>query len=334
MNGNAISYEEQLYGLKEVSNATGANIMNCNYRGVMESQGSAQSSRDLQRDGEAMIQFLLEQGIPPDNILVHGWSLGGAVATSLVKLYQDKGIQMHLCSDRSFSSFPDFLKNILPKCLVGIITKIVAAAGWVFNASNDFNQIVSSKFIIHAKRADRVIPYEASVYKQVKKTSKPTNAIKIQPDPLLAHKQKALILENLTFQMSQFDVGLSDKDQRAVARKLNRKILCVVHKLQNISVFGGYNPDNDFVSHKFTEKFIEKLHQKNLINDEQKALLKSETLVSDKDLKEIMLLQDWTIERVSDSLSQTFINFHASHLTDMGPYFLTYVENVKNILNL
>lgn len=182
--GNVSCYEDCLDELKVISDQTEASVLVGNFRGVMRSKGSAKSSHDLVLDGEAMVQSLLQKGVTPENILIHGWSLGGAVGTQVAALHQEEGHEMHLCSERSFSSTEDVIKSKIKGPFGAIAAPIVRAAGWEFDSLQKFQTIKGHKFTIHAKE-DGLIRHKASLYKRLKmkqRTGKPKNAIKIVLD--------------------------------------------------------------------------------------------------------------------------------------------------------
>lgn len=165
--GNATCYEEDMHGLKFLSEKTGASVLSGNYRGVMRSQGSANSSHDLILDGEAMVQYLLKQGIPSKNIFLHGWSLGGAIATEVAANHQNENDEMSVCSDRSFTTLKDVMKAWIPGLTGTIVGKMAWSMGWKFDSLTNFQKIKGYKFTIHSK-IDKVIRYEASLYKAIK----------------------------------------------------------------------------------------------------------------------------------------------------------------------
>ena len=101
----------------------GVSFLAFNYRGVARSMGTLETSDDLVTDGAAAIDYLLRQGVSSKNIsfyfvhsffsfaswtnyywhskiLLHGHSMGGAVATKIRAMYPDGPI----INDRSFKS--------------------------------------------------------------------------------------------------------------------------------------------------------------------------------------------------------------------------------------
>jgi uncharacterized protein len=69
--------------LAEAYLARGVSILMVDYRGYGRSEGRP-SEVGIYRDGEAALAWLLERGISGSRIVVHGRSLGGAVASHLV----------------------------------------------------------------------------------------------------------------------------------------------------------------------------------------------------------------------------------------------------------
>lgn len=181
-NGNGSCYEDMLPALAKISEDTGVNIYTGNYRGVGYSKGFPWTAKDLIFDGEAMVQRLLKQGVKPENILLHGWSIGGGVATAVAA----KHPEMHLCSDRSFSTFkcevremvgnaaPQILHRVFAKWKDETIEKVAKAVaniaavlahfiGWDFDSVTSYDKVTGNKFVMHHP-CDAVIPHRASLY--------------------------------------------------------------------------------------------------------------------------------------------------------------------------
>lgn len=94
-------------------------IIGMNFRGVMQSTGRARSEQDWVNDVLALVAHLRSQGVPLENIVLKGHSLGGALFTlAAAQLYKkerrttplgQKIPCMKLINDRSFSSLADWL---------------------------------------------------------------------------------------------------------------------------------------------------------------------------------------------------------------------------------
>jgi hypothetical protein len=161
-NGNGMCYEQALYDLQEISRATGANVYTGNYRGVMRSCGKMARTQDLILDGKALVEKLLKEGVLQDNILIHGFSLGGAIATDVAVLYP----KVHLCNERSFASLTDFLRGHLS--FFGVFLGAIAwSSGFKFSAAQNFQKIQGEKFVMYHKQ-DEVIRYKGSLHKVLK----------------------------------------------------------------------------------------------------------------------------------------------------------------------
>ena len=105
--GNADYYENNIAEMAEEANEHQCTVVGFNYRGVGQSSKKhyAQSKNDLMIDAIASVQRLLDKGVDPKNILLKGWSLGGALATLTAKHFHDRGKKIYVFNDRSFSSF-------------------------------------------------------------------------------------------------------------------------------------------------------------------------------------------------------------------------------------
>lgn len=198
-NGNNATYEEMLPTLLKISQETNTHILCGNYRGVGYSEGFPEGVKDLVMDGEAMVHYLLSQGVKAKNILIHGWSLGGGVGAHVAALHQKKNQEgratvlhedhvMNFVNDRSFSSMAEEAKELLGSirkelnrgCLarlfaigLAILTPFailaIRALGWNFKSFDCYKKIQGAKFIIYHSD-DSIIPKKASLHRRVKKS--------------------------------------------------------------------------------------------------------------------------------------------------------------------
>lgn len=155
--GNGSYYEAHLKNALQLSRETGASFYTGNYRGVIRSEGRAKRAQDLILDGEAMLQYLLQKGVRPENILIHGHSLGGGVGTAVAARHPG----VNLCNDRSFASI---------KAVVGpIIGKLIER--WNFDSVKNYQAVSGEKFILFSSK-DKVINCSASLFKKLWETPK------------------------------------------------------------------------------------------------------------------------------------------------------------------
>ncbi|WP_284452776.1 alpha/beta hydrolase [Parachlamydia acanthamoebae] len=172
-NGNGMTYEEMVPELQILFGRLGVNIYTGNYRGVGYSEKSPSKAEDLVIDGEAMVQYLLNQGIQPENIVLYGWSLGGAVATHVAALHQneefpEKGIR--LVNDRSFSTLKKEVSHLLP-VIGGLASRLIGPLKWNLNSLENWKKIDNNNKALLFHKDDPVIPYKASLYKGLKESS-------------------------------------------------------------------------------------------------------------------------------------------------------------------
>ncbi|MDR3624363.1 MAG: hypothetical protein P4L16_04400 [Chlamydiales bacterium] len=192
MPGNLMCYEQFLNLAKKFSDKIQVNVLFGNYRGVMRSEGAATSLHDLVLDGEAMIQYLLQQKVPQENILIHAVSLGGGVGAEVASYHQNEHDGMHLYSDRSFSTLASAIKSVVPLAitlmpqmnLVGRVSArlmswigprllgnmgamAASLGGWKLDSLANFQKVKGKKFIIYS-HGDGIIRYHASLYKALK----------------------------------------------------------------------------------------------------------------------------------------------------------------------
>lgn len=101
LNTNGVCLEDNLRFLERYSEDSGSNVLSFNYRGVGMSSGTPSSGSDLVQDGMAAMNYLkVKHGAGSLDILIHGHSIGGAVAAAVRAGHPDGPI-IH---DRSFSN--------------------------------------------------------------------------------------------------------------------------------------------------------------------------------------------------------------------------------------
>jgi len=166
LNGKNTAYEQNLENLADLSTASKANVITVNYRGVGFSESSPTCAQDLVVDAEAVVQYLLSQGVPQENILVDGWSLGGGVATQVVANHQEKGHEMKLINDRSFGTLNDAISKFSSSGF--IFAPLMTSFGWKFNTLQRWKAIKEDCKILIIHKDDQIVPYQASLYKHLK----------------------------------------------------------------------------------------------------------------------------------------------------------------------
>ncbi len=107
-NGKNMSYPR----VKErvgIFNELKVNALLVDYRGFGKSEGKIHQEEDLYMDVQAAYEYLIGQGKKPEDIVVRGKSLGGALA---INLAQEKDL-LGVIVECSFTSFPAAFKKRL-----------------------------------------------------------------------------------------------------------------------------------------------------------------------------------------------------------------------------
>ncbi len=99
--GNAGHIVHRVYKVPQYYQA-GYGVLLAEYRGYGKNPGSPHEE-GLYKDARAYYQWLIDQGIKPENIIIHGESLGSAVATQLA--YENPAKALIL--ETPFSEFSD-----------------------------------------------------------------------------------------------------------------------------------------------------------------------------------------------------------------------------------
>ncbi len=117
------------------------------YRGYGKSEGIP-TEKGLYEDGCTAFQWLVSKGMPPEDIIVFGKSLGGAVACEVAR---GKGI-LGLILESTFTSLTSVARNLFP------FAPEYAPAPHSFNSLAKLNEINCPILVIHGK-LDALIPF-------------------------------------------------------------------------------------------------------------------------------------------------------------------------------
>lgn len=127
----------------------GLNVLIFDYRGYGESAGKP-SEEGTYRDARAAWQYLVEQrNMPPDKIIIFGWSLGGAVAAGLA----EQVVPAALVLESTFTSIPDMGARDYPWLPVRLLCR------YRYNTLARMERIHCPVLIAHS-REDGMIPFQ------------------------------------------------------------------------------------------------------------------------------------------------------------------------------
>ena len=128
--GNAAFYEEN-QSLIEYYLCNGFKVLAFNYSGYGDSGGHS-SQGSLDEDAEAVYAFSKNLCADNKRIFLHGFSIGGAVASSLAEKHPDLTVIL----DRSFARIQDVIPNFLRKTENKTLRKVILfMKSFIVNAS-------------------------------------------------------------------------------------------------------------------------------------------------------------------------------------------------------
>lgn len=154
-NSNGDLYEYTIGTMAAYGCNVGANILLFNYRGVGSSTGTPHHPNDLLIDGETCVLYLTSKGVKPENILLRGRSLGGAVAAQVRALYPEGPI-IH---DRSFSTLNKTIHAKYGK----LAANLVKEAKWKMDTTQVWDTIKGDKVVVYHPKDQMISHQKASL---------------------------------------------------------------------------------------------------------------------------------------------------------------------------
>lgn len=142
----------------DISNVLDCNLLMMDYRGFGRSKGSP-SQQSICNDGMSAYKWLLNRGIDPDNIIIWGESLGGAVATYVASECECKSLLV-MCS---FSSLDDIIRDRYPGHIwYGTLSNLIPSIFNTLPSKHIISKVKCPVGIMHS-RDDTVIPYSSAL---------------------------------------------------------------------------------------------------------------------------------------------------------------------------
>ena len=146
--GNAGNMSHRV-GTIEILNRLRMNVLLFDYRGYGASEGSP-SEAGTYRDAETAWRHLVEQrGVAPGDLVIHGRSLGGAVAAQVAEKHPPRALIL----ESTFTSVPDVARGMFPWLPVRLLARLR------YDTLERIARIRCPKLIIHS-RDDDLIPFE------------------------------------------------------------------------------------------------------------------------------------------------------------------------------
>lgn len=143
LHGNAGNVTDRVPHIREIV-AAGSSILVLDYRGYGKS-GGRPSEKGLYMDSEAAFAHLLGMGYRGDQIIVHGESLGTAVAVNLASRQSCAGVIL----EAPFTSASDVAGTVLP-----VLGPLLVRS---YNSVSKIHAVLAPKLFLEGDR-DEVIP--------------------------------------------------------------------------------------------------------------------------------------------------------------------------------
>ena len=149
--GNAGNISHRLDSLA-IFHRLGLSTLIIDYRGYGESEGRI-SEEGTYLDAEASWRYLTEtKGIAPEEIVIFGRSLGGAVAATLATRTSPAGLIL----ESVFSSVPDMAAQLYPVFPVRLLSR------YQYDVKKAVQRVTCPVLVIHS-RDDEIIPFANGV---------------------------------------------------------------------------------------------------------------------------------------------------------------------------
>ena len=136
------------YAVAEELSRYGVDVLLIDYRTYGKSRG-AMSEEGLYHDGKAAYAYLVEEGYDPAKIIVHGRSLGAAIATDVASQHPVGGVVL----ETPFTSLKDRAREIYPFLLPGLLLR------YEMDNLERVASLDAPTWVVHGTD-DRVIPVE------------------------------------------------------------------------------------------------------------------------------------------------------------------------------
>jgi hypothetical protein len=186
-NGNSSSYEHSNHVvIKDLQayrdNEVPVRAIQFNYPGVLKSTGKVTYADDLIQAGIAQVERLHHQGVPYENIGLHGVSLGGSVVSHVASYYHERGIELAgTYASKTFSSTTNVAVSYLQK-----IPYVGHALGFVFRPLIVFG-LWGSGWQMDTAAHFSSLPLDKRNYSLVRSEKRLRKDYAPKDDPVLSH---------------------------------------------------------------------------------------------------------------------------------------------------
>ncbi len=130
-------YQACFRDITAAANQTGATVHAFNFPGTGKSTGKVKEANDCINAGIAVVNFLLKEGVKPDDIILQGDCYGAAIALEVKKQFDIQAdTQIRIIMNNSFKSFKAAVCDMitdspwLPNVLKSIVKRLLEFTGW------------------------------------------------------------------------------------------------------------------------------------------------------------------------------------------------------------
>lgn len=173
-------YGDRMIDLYREAHKQNVNVIAFDYSNIGYSTGSQISCLNrMIADASAVIQCLLEQGVPANHITLHGFSLGGLIGTILAANCHQNNLTVNIYTTCTPMELTPCILNFLtfiPVFLQGTVKYLLDSFGWDTDATSLWKSIPEEykefSFIDvengETQMADNFIPVSATIYSRQK----------------------------------------------------------------------------------------------------------------------------------------------------------------------
>ena len=171
--GNGEFAAQRMEREKENAKNFGCGIITFDYPGIgIASDVKATKTQHLVRAGIAQVEKLIKYGVKPENIVLDGYSLGGAVATLTAAHFHKQGIKVHLINEKYFSKLGRAAAHLVVlnggSPFYARLAKIaIKISGLEMDVVKAYNSIPKEYKTCLFGDKDSIIPYKISMAKAV-----------------------------------------------------------------------------------------------------------------------------------------------------------------------
>ncbi len=164
-NGNGELYENKLEIAQTYFNDVSkkqedVHLLAFNYTGVNESSGYPTYSSEVIENASSVINYLIQRGVNPEDIVLYNHSIGGGVGSEVVKNLE----KINVIDTNTFSTLADTAKELIG---TSVASGFVQAAYWNLNTFEAVEQILEKggRVLAINHASDAIVKYPSALSK-------------------------------------------------------------------------------------------------------------------------------------------------------------------------